>query len=108
MQLEEMGIDLIQTEGSKNSMSEGALGLLEAAQMTLAHTIEISRNVNIPVMSASGLTTTTAGMAFAAGASAIGVGSCINKLGSYLEMTAMISNFVEILNKQSHRSEMFV
>ena len=98
MELERMGVDLIQTEGAKMMTREGALGLLEAAEMTLANTIEISKNVTIPVMTASGLTTITASMAFAAGASAIGVGSCINKLGSFIEMTAMISNIIESIN----------
>jgi 2-keto-3-deoxy-6-phosphogluconate aldolase len=102
MELEKMGIDLIQTEGSRMVTSEGTLGLIQAAEMTLANTIELVRNINIPVMTASGLTTTTVNMAFAAGASAVGVGSCINKLGSYLEMTAMITNLVETINMQRH------
>lgn len=102
MELEKMGIDLIQTEGCKMMKSEGTLGLIQAVEMTLASTIEIARNVSIPVMTASGLTVTTANMAFAAGACAIGVGSCINKLGSFIEMTAMITNLVETINMQRH------
>lgn len=98
IELEKLGIDLIQTEGSKMMHTEGTLGLIQAAEMTLANTIEIARNINIPVMTASGLTTATVGMAFAAGASAVGVGSCINKLGSFIEMTAMISNIIENIN----------
>lgn len=109
IELEKMGIDLIQTEGSKMMNVEGTLGLIQAAEMTLANTIEIARNVSLPVMTASGLTTATVGMAFAAGASAVGVGSCINKLGSFIEMTAMISSLIENINMNRNmmKEEMF-
>lgn len=99
--LEEIGVDLIQTEGAAiaNVQSEGARGLMETAQVSIANTIELARNVEIPVMTASGITPTTAAMAFAAGASAIGVGSCINKLDSALSMMAVARSLVEIAEK---------
>ncbi len=99
--LEEMGVDLIQTEGAAiaNAQSEGARGLLETAQVSIANTIEIARNVDMPVMTASGITSTTAALAFAAGASAIGVGSCINKLDSTLSMVAVTRSIVEIAER---------
>lgn len=103
--LEELGVDLIQTEGSAiaNVQSEGARGLMETAQVSIANTIEIARNVEIPVMTASGITATTAAMAFAAGASAIGVGSCINKLDSSLAMMAAARSIVEIAEKNMQK-----
>jgi len=106
--LEEMGVDLIQTEGSAiaNVQSEGARGLMETAQVSIANSIEIARNVDIPVMTASGITPTTAAMAFAAGASAIGVGSCINKLDSSLAMMAVARSLVEIAEKNATKEEM--
>ncbi len=95
--LEELNIDLIQTEGAAtvDAQSNGARGLLETAQVSIANTIELARNVEIPVMTASGLTPTTVALAFAAGASAVGVGSCINKLRSEIEMIATASSIVE-------------
>lgn len=104
--LEEMGIDLIQTEGAAiaDVKSEGARGLLETAQVSIANTIEIARNVEVPVMTASGITPTTAALAFASGASAIGVGSCINKLDSELAMVAVTKQLVEIANKDTNKS----
>lgn len=104
--LEEMGVDLIQTEGAAiaDVKSEGARGLLETAQISIANTIEITRNVEIPVMTASGITPTTAALAFASGASAIGVGSCINKLDSELAMVAVATQLVEIANKNTNKS----
>lgn len=103
--LEELGVDLIQTEGSAiaNVQSEGARGLMETAQVSIANTIEIARNVDIPVMTASGITPTTAALAFAAGASAIGVGSCINKMDSSLAMVAVARSLVEIANKDAKK-----
>jgi hypothetical protein len=101
--LEEIGVDLIQTEGAAiaNVQSGGARGLMETAQVSIANTIEIARNVNIPVMTASGITSTTAAMAFAAGASAIGVGSCVNKLDSSIAMMAAVKSLVEIAEKNA-------
>ncbi len=106
-ELENLNIDLIQTEGAAtvDAQSEGARGLLETAQVSIANTIELARNVEIPVMTASGLTTTTVPMAFAAGASAVGVGSCVNKLGSEIEMIAAATAIVESVKGAEKHSE---
>ncbi len=108
--LEEMNIDLIQTEGAATveAQSNGARGLLETAQVSIANTIELARNVEIPVMTASGLTPTTVALAFAAGASAVGVGSCVNKLNSLLEMTATASAVVSSANRNAVSEEVEV
>ncbi|KAI3722903.1 hypothetical protein L2E82_34089 [Cichorium intybus] len=65
-QLQQEGVDIIQTEGGKcsNPSKPGVLGLIE----------------KIPVMCASGLSAVTAPMAIIAGASRLGVGSAINNL----------------------------
>lgn len=101
--LEEMGIDLIQTEGHYHAHAEmsGARALMDRAELTISNTIELCRNVEIPVMTATGINPTTAPFAFAAGASAIGCGSCVNKLSSELAMMATISALVEIANKNA-------
>ena len=103
--LEEMGIDLIQTEGAATVTPDksGARGLLQTAEVSISNTIELTRNTSIPVMTASGITTTTAAMAFAAGASAIGVGSCVNKLNSTIAMIAVVKSLVEAVSKSSNK-----
>lgn len=103
--LEELNIDLIQTEGAATveAQSAGARGLLETAQVSIANTMELAMNTDIPVMTASGITTTTAPLAFAAGASAVGVGSCVNKLDSVISMIAVIRTLVENASKASAR-----
>lgn len=105
MKLEEMGIDLIQTEGAAtvNTKEAGARGLLQTAEVSISNTIELVRNTSVPVMTASGITTTTAPMAFASGASAIGVGSCVNKLNSTIAMVAVVKSLVESVSRVSSR-----
>ena len=102
-QLEAIGIDLIQTEGhfSNENPSNGVRGLIERAELTISNTIELSRNVELPIMTATGINATTAPLAFAAGASAIGCGSCVNKLDSELSMMAACRNLVEIAEKSA-------
>ena len=97
--LETMGIDLIQTEGhfSSSHISEGARGLM----VTLSNTIELSRNIDLPIMTATAINPTTAPFAFAAGASAIGCGSCINKADSELSMIATAKSLVEIASRNA-------
>lgn len=99
------GADMIQTEGgtSSNPAHAGTLGLIEKAAPTLAAAYEISRAVNVPVLCASGLSSVTAPMAIAAGASGIGVGSAINKLSSEVEMIAVVRSLVEALSSQPVR-----
>ena len=103
IRLEEMGVDLIQTEGAATTKATrpGTRGLLEIAEVSIANTIEIARNVSIPVMTASGISSVSAPMAFAAGASAIGVGSCVNKLNSTVEMIAAVKALVEVTNRST-------
>ena len=102
-ELESLGIDLIQTEGfvSQASNFEGARAWLNRAELTISNTLELSRNIELPIMTSSNINTTTAQFAFAAGASAIGCGSCINRLESKISMLAVISNLVEIANRNA-------
>ena len=103
VKLESMGIDLIQTEGhySTEANLTGARALMDRAELTISNTIELVRNIEMPVMTATGINPTTAPFAFAAGASAIGCGSCINKLSSTISMIATISSLVEIANRNA-------
>jgi len=103
-QLEELNIDLIQTEGyvSQEMMNlelEGSRLWLNRAELTISNTLELSRNIELPIMTASNINTITAPFAFAAGASVIGCGSCINRLESKISMLGVISNLMEIANR---------
>ena len=54
-------------------------------------------------MTATGINPTTAPFAFAAGASAIGCGSCVNKLTSEIAMIATSSALVEIASRNASK-----
>ena len=105
-ELETLGIDLIQTEGhfTNEAPSNGVRGLIERAELTISNTIELSRNIELPIMTATGINPTTASLAFAAGASAIGCGSCVNKLDSEISMLAVSRSLVEIADRSAHYS----
>lgn len=101
--LVEAGANIIQTEGgtSTNPVSSGVRGLIEKATATLAAASSISGAVDVPVLCASGLSSVTAPMAIAAGASGVGVGSAINQLDSEVAMVAAVRSLVEALKEQS-------
>lgn len=93
------GADIIQTEGGTSStpVHAGTLGLIEKAAPTLAAAYEISRVVSVPVLCASGISSVTAPLAIAAGATGVGVGSAINQLNSEVAMVAAVRGLVEAL-----------
>ena len=103
--LEILGVDLIQTEGLKQTTtsSNPSAHLVSYAQATIANTIELSQHVSTPIMSASGISAKTAPLAFASGASAVGVGSAVNKLDSEIAMTATI---MSIVGSVAHRNSL--
>ena len=70
---------------------------MEKALVSIANTVELSKNVKTPLITASGITATTAPLAFAAGASAVGIGSCVNRLESEFEMIITVKSIVEAL-----------
>lgn len=103
-EIEALGVDFLQTEGASTIevKSSGARGLMEKAIVSIANTAELVKNVDIPVITASGITSTTAPMAFAAGASAVGVGSAVNKLSSEIEMLATVKSITEKINSSKN------
>lgn len=102
-ELERLGADLIQTEGSTSSapIHGGTLGLIEKAAPTLAAAYEISRVVSVPVLCASGLSSVTVALAIAAGASGVGVGKAISQLQDEVAMVAQVRSLVEALAQSS-------
>ena len=106
MQLVKEGADFIQTEGGKSSkpFSSGIQGLFEKSVPTLAATYAINQEfvknkIDNPIMSASGLSQITCPLAISSGASAVGVGSVVNKLDNLVGMIAVIRGLKESLKK---------
>ena len=104
--LEILGVDLIQTEGLKvvSNSSNPSAQLVSYAEATIANTLELSHHTALPIMSASGITPQTAPLAFASGASAVGVGSAVNKLDSEIAMSATVMSIVSSI---SHRNSIY-
>ena len=93
------GANIIQTEGgtSIHPTHPGVQGLIEKAAPTIAAAYSIAQEVDVPVLCASGLSSVTAPMAIAAGASGVGVGSAINQLDNEVAMVAQVRSIVEAL-----------
>ena len=110
LDLMDAGVDLIQTEGGTSSepSSPGVMGLIEKASPTLAAAYTISQTFlengcKTPVLCASGLSEVTVPMAFAMGASGVGVGSAINRLDNELEMIAMVQTLRHAIDTSQSR-----
>ena len=108
------GADFIQTEGGKSStpLSPGVQGHFEKAAPTLAATFSISQefaknNINTPIMCASGLSEITCPLAIASGASAVGVGSVVNKLDNPIAMIAAVRALKESLDNSLIKQKIF-
>ena len=106
LNLVDESVDIIQTEGGTSSSpySYGIQGLFEKSVPTLAATYAISQefkkqSVEIPIMSASGLSQVTCPLAISCGASAVGVGSAVNKLDDLISMIAVVRGLKESLKK---------
>jgi len=100
-----IGADVIQTEGGTSSrpFSPGILGMIQKAAPALAATSSISESLRkemseVPLLCASGLSAVTIPMALAVGASGVGVGSAVNRLGNELEMIASVRSLREAIS----------
>ena len=105
-------VDIIQTEGGTSSSpySSGIQGLFEKSVPTLAATYAINQefkkqSVKIPIMSASGLSQVTCPLAISCGASAVGVGSAVNKLNDLISMIAVVRSLKESLKNSIIREK---
>ena len=105
LDLVDVGVDLIQTEGGTSShpISPGTLGLIEKASPTLAGTFAIvaafnKSNNGVPVICASGLSEVTVPMAISVGAAGVGVGTAVNKLNTEVAMIATVKSLRQALN----------
>ena len=104
LKLVDESVDIIQTEGGTSSSpySSGIQGCFEKSVPTLAATYAIyqefkKQSIEIPIMSASGLSQVTCPLAISCGASAVGVGSAVNKLDDLISMTAVVRGLKESL-----------
>lgn len=99
-----LGVDILQTEGFTSDMpvsdrKDSSFTDILKATSTLANTIELRKALpGANIITASGITLTTAPLAFAVGTSGIGVGSYINSLTTQDEMTERVKEIMEDIN----------
>lgn len=99
-----LGVDILQTEGfapdtPASDRKDATFNDVLKAVSTLANTIELRAALpNANIICASGITLTTATLAYAVGASGIGVGTYINSLFTQTEMEEKVKEIVERVN----------
>ncbi len=77
--------------------SLGGADLVDIASTYAIHQEFKKQSLNIPIMSASGLSQVTCPLAISSGASAVGVGSVVNKLDDLISMIAVVRGLKESL-----------
>lgn len=106
--LAEMGVDMIQTEGASRALTAQPqikpLTHQEKGSITLSNTRALVQAVSTPIMSASGIGLENIVQAFEAGASAVGVGSAVNKLATEADMIEVL---VQMVSKVQSKSEAY-
>lgn len=103
--LESIGIDLIQTEGTINNSNIYKLSRLslQKAQSTLLTTYNLSKVVDIPIISASGIGPHNVRTAISYGASGVGVKSALDKghnLHDKIKIVKSIKNSLKTKDKK--------
>lgn len=90
--LKNIGVDIIQTEGKSTSFSkQGDLsGIIQKSASTCSSTYAISKNIDMPIISASGISALTSPISLLYGASCIGIGTNIKQLNNIASMAMYI------------------
>jgi hypothetical protein len=94
--LEALGVDMIQTEGisSKLDSSSHLFNSIKKASASLSATYAISKNLHIPIISASGITPLSSPVAISYGASGVGIGSFLDPFDTPLDIAASINSII--------------
>nr|YP_010988356.1 hypothetical protein UYM82_pgp023 [Rhodochorton tenue]WOK79552.1 hypothetical protein [Rhodochorton tenue] len=94
--LEDLGIDLIQTEGcsSQRYTNNHLVNSISNASSALSSTYVFAKYIKTPIISSSGIHPLTAPMAISYGASGIGIGSFFNSCSSPLLRSKNIGSLV--------------
>nr|YP_010337565.1 hypothetical protein MW560_pgp081 [Dixoniella grisea]UNJ17150.1 hypothetical protein [Dixoniella grisea] len=98
--LEELGIDMLQTEGYPINHTNNINKTLTHITQTLSSTYALSQYVNIPIITASSLSYLTIPIAQQYGASGIGIGTALYKLNNINAMISYIEDIELNFNQQ--------
>nr|WGH13750.1 hypothetical protein Ycf23 [Lophurella pseudocorticata] len=90
--LTDLGVNILQTEGVFiNNVSKSVSNLTNSLSSSLVSTYFLSKYVDIPVITASGITSLFASMPMKYGASGIGIGSAIKYNENVIDMVNVIN-----------------
>lgn len=108
-QLNIFKVDLIQTEGSESNLltrhQVDSVKFLETSFQTIANTYELSKLIDVPIISSSGLSLMTASIPFIMGASGIGIGKAVTSLKSEHDMVDYLCRVKEVVAKFNNNVE---
>jgi hypothetical protein len=96
--LQDLGIDILQTEGQVGPESDDTFKALAGAVSALGNTAEIRKVVTLPLLLAGGFNAISTPFAIAAGADALGVGKAISRHATEAEMTDEVVAIVRALD----------
>nr|YP_010851574.1 hypothetical protein Ycf23 [Echinothamnion hystrix]WGH14541.1 hypothetical protein Ycf23 [Echinothamnion hystrix] len=90
--LKNLGVNILQTEGVFiNNISKNVAKLTNSLSSSLISTYFLSKYVDIPIITSSGINSLFASMAMQVGASGIGIGSVIKNNDNIINMTNSIN-----------------
>lgn len=110
LQLENLGINIIQTEGSvvtvksldfikkKNYINNSLYNSIIKSSSSLSSVYLLSNCVSVPIIASSNINSVTASISFAYGASGIGMKSEMSKLSNFTEMSLRLNEIINSLN----------
>lgn len=99
--LEILDVDLIQTEGLKQITQRRQILYVKDAQSTIQNTSILYQNTKNPIMTSGLINEKNVSQAFSQGASAVLIGSAVNKTDTEAQMNAIIA---KIVGSISHRN----
>nr|YP_009237715.1 hypothetical protein [Gracilariopsis lemaneiformis]YP_009294681.1 hypothetical protein Gch_082 [Gracilariopsis chorda]AJO68511.1 hypothetical protein [Gracilariopsis lemaneiformis]AML79944.1 hypothetical protein [Gracilariopsis lemaneiformis]AOM66941.1 hypothetical protein Gch_082 [Gracilariopsis chorda] len=97
--LKKLGISMIQTEGltTKSSIYYNNITILNSMKSSasaLSSTYALCKNIDIPIIAASGINCLSASVALSYGASIVGIGSSVSKYNTIYDMAKYIYEIV--------------
>lgn len=102
-QLERMGVCMIQTEGSNYYHTSSLIQSFSCSCFSLSSTYVLSKNVKIPVISASRLNSLSASVAIACGAHGVAIGSFI-KQDDTTNLSEFVNSIIRAIEKNKYLS----
>nr|YP_009297015.1 hypothetical protein Ceram_082 [Ceramium japonicum]AOM66358.1 hypothetical protein Ceram_082 [Ceramium japonicum] len=110
LELEDLGINMLQTEGdiseaqclditeNKSYLKDSITHSIKKASSSLSSVYLLSNKVSMPVIGSSGISSLTASIAFAYGASCIGIKSEISRFANVTDMSLCMNEMMRSLN----------